>query len=822
MSLIARCFDNKHQLIAKPSAFSDISFTEIFDKDKLATILADPIKLNSYRRKEARDQVPLDKYLKQFYQLRCKELFEVETNFTYTRNEVLLTREQSTKCSMQGMLREARHFISHGLYTDVDMSNAHPRFILQICKELKIKCTALEQYVQDREQIIKDWIALDPNMTRDSCKTAFIKILYGNKKDLPKAKTAFLKLFAKEVPTIASKIMSKFPEYQLEVTKHRIRNGKNYNLEASGLSYLCQTFEASLLSEMFEILQENTNIADYSKTILAFDGMMIANSCWDNHFTPEKFIQMCHERINLPCFSLEVKDMSVIHDKLVELYKYKQPEDDLVHKVLLNQRQKTLTALRSQKKEGFIHEPQTYVRDFLEDLRKYGTFEDQEILDAYLAANINKYFARLTLCPGQYACNISKESTPMQIMPDQNVSYYSVKASGIAYEMKDLAKYIRGSSVLNKIKLYDAARLHPYTTGKDPTPDGILNTWTGFTAKLVQPVECEITNLWLSHFRDVISAGDESMYQYLMTWLNHIFTKPNKVSRRCLVLYSEEQQVGKGLLSQLLEAIIGDKYYYQHDGLEFLKTNFNGEVEGRIMNVCEELAALANDKVVSDTFKSLITDPKVNIKRKHSTPYNTESYLNFMLITNNLRGINIDVNDERFCVYKVSDCRKNQNDYFIKLLESLDNTQIINNVYSTIVNFKPTMSVLQQPRSETYKLVQDKSMSSSDKFIDMLNSITEEDEEVFEPLMAIATKTPKDSSMMRFRDVPLRAIYKDWCTSQGLNKPFGVTALIESAHRFEKKKGKTLLKVTSSGRSSYIDVANPRFFSDKIQALTLD
>ena len=818
MSLIARCFDKNYILVDSPSIISDRQFTEIFDECKLATLLEDPAKLKAFRRSNARDQVPLEKYLKQFYQLRAGDLTCNKAVFKYARNEIIKTRMQSNRSSMQGMLREARHFIAHGLYTDVDMSNAHPRIILQLCDELKIKCKALKQYVSDRQQIFADWMALDPSLTRDDCKVAFIKILYGSK-DAPAKKTPFVKAFIKEVPEIANKIMAKFPEYFAAATAIRLAKNENkvYNLKAAALSNLCQTFEASLLEEMFEILCENTNIVDSSKTILAFDGMMIANDCWDEDFTPEKFIELCHERINLPCFSLELKDMSVMHDKLVNLYKYKGPDEDIVYRVLVKDRNDMLNKYRNQKREGFTHEPQTYVRDFLEELRLMGTFDDSELLEAYLSANINKYFARLTLHPGMYACNISKDETPMQMIPDQNVSYYFKKLNSVMFERKSLAAYIKGSNVLNNIKLYNAARLHPFTTGKDPTPPGTLNTWTGFAGQLIEPVQCEITDLWFDHIKNVISAGDESMYDYMLTWLNHLFTKPNKVTRRCIVLYSEQQQIGKGLMSQLLGAIIGHKYYIQHDGLEFLKSNFNGEVEGKILNVCEELAALANDKTVSDTFKSLITDPIVNIKKKHQQPYNTQSYLNFMLISNNLRGVNISQEDERFCLYQVSPCRKGDHDYFNKLLESLDNPAVINNVYSRIVNFKPTRSVLDQPRSEVYFQAQERSLSSTARFFKEVSEIgDDEDDETYIELVSLCQKAPKEEDTARIVRKPFYDCYVKWAKSNGFK---GIVNSTNFADELEKSKYATQRKI---GGKYFADIKNPRLLGGSVDQLTLE
>lgn len=52
--------------------------------------------------------------------------------------------------------KELRTYFQPELYHDYDMSNAHPTLLLWICKELKLSCERLAEYVNDRAQVLKD------------------------------------------------------------------------------------------------------------------------------------------------------------------------------------------------------------------------------------------------------------------------------------------------------------------------------------------------------------------------------------------------------------------------------------------------------------------------------------------------------------------------------------------------------------------------------------------------------------------------------------------------------------------------------------------
>ncbi len=48
--------------------------------------------------------------------------------------------------------REVRHTIANHLYQDVDVKNAHPVILAFLCKQRKIPCPLLEEYINNRDE----------------------------------------------------------------------------------------------------------------------------------------------------------------------------------------------------------------------------------------------------------------------------------------------------------------------------------------------------------------------------------------------------------------------------------------------------------------------------------------------------------------------------------------------------------------------------------------------------------------------------------------------------------------------------------------------
>tara|TARA_R110002096_G_scaffold117912_1_gene255422 strand:+ start:480 stop:2483 length:2004 start_codon:yes stop_codon:yes gene_type:complete len=135
--------------------------------------------------------------------------------------------------------------------TDVDMKNAHPVIIYNLCKIHNITCLYLEQYVKDRNELISN----------GSCSKMDI-IRSINKKKLLKC-DGWLKSFDLEMKQI-QKHMFEIPDFE----KQKLLSETNpKNREGAFMSHLATSYEVQMLHHVIE----NVNV---DIGVLMFDGFM--------------------------------------------------------------------------------------------------------------------------------------------------------------------------------------------------------------------------------------------------------------------------------------------------------------------------------------------------------------------------------------------------------------------------------------------------------------------------------------------------------------------------------------------------------------------
>lgn len=790
--MLSNVFDKvgqTYKLKESSTIISELSFTEEFNADKLATLLMNMAPLNSYRRDNARNQVDLMKYLEDHFDLRGEDAWPKNRKISYKQNNDLKTRQQSVGSSAQGMLREARHFIYYDNYLDIDMKNCHPEIILYLCQELGIECSCLEKYVKNREAVIVrciehcgKFMETDEEMltlTRDFFKMYFLQITYGCGPEKIKKlenRPEYIDNFASEVANISKSIMGFFPEYFETVKEARIKNNKDYNHFGAALSNLCQTFEAYLLEEMFKILKtKSPKFSD--KSILCFDGIMIHKKCFDDSYTVHHYISDCHSQIDLPCFKLDIKSMEDTHNKIASLYKYKKPEkdNDYVNELFQRKITKFINELKNMPDEGFKHEPQTYISDFIDLVDTYKIWPSEHMLCEFLSAHINKYAVRiLNSQPGVFLQNISHDIICQKQFADHNLFYWKKKKE--AYEVKScsLQKYILKSSVVNRIKKYDAVQSHPFTKDAPSKCNArIFNSYQGFKAKLLDVSNEELLKskklqTWINHLKTVL-CEDALHFEYLLSWLNQMFKKTNLLTKRTLVFHSSGQQAGKGIFwDWIRESIVGSRYAEKRQGLSWLSSDFNAEIENTVLNVMEEASNLTGENYheAFDRFKSYSVDNMITIHEKHQTPRQAYNYNNFVILTNNEHPIKIEEKDARFAVFQASDCMIGNKDYFTYLADECRDEQTSNEFYTYIYNYEARVSVLDQPKSDLYKQMQSLSLCSSKRFMkEIVQMEVCSEDPTYTSIYSNCEQL--DNTSLRIRKTHLYASYVNWAKAAG-------------------------------------------------------
>ena len=208
--------------------------------------------------KEARIQY---KKMKDYLILKVKGTEYAKYNFVKGRNN---GRLYGDKTSIQNVPRFIRGFICDGLTTDIDMKNAHPTILHQLCKEYEYECPNLEKYINEREEILNR-IMNETQKTKEQAKKIILTATNTNKK-ISCLNCEFVANYSKEMRKLQKKFME---NKDYEYVKEYARDDGNF--EGSFINHILCIHE----NEILTVMREYYYINQLSIHSLAFDGLML-------------------------------------------------------------------------------------------------------------------------------------------------------------------------------------------------------------------------------------------------------------------------------------------------------------------------------------------------------------------------------------------------------------------------------------------------------------------------------------------------------------------------------------------------------------------
>lgn len=190
-------------------------------------------------------------------------------------------------------------------------------------------------------------------------------------------------------------------------------------------------------------------------------------------------------------------------------------------------------------------------------------------------------------------------------------------------------------------------------------PKGVFNFFRGFQVK---PVNGDCSP-YLNHLKQVICAGDEVSYTYLIGWLAHLFQQPDVKPNVAIVLKSVEG-TGKGTMAEPLLEILGF-HGNKTNGAYAIASRFNGTLASRLFIFADEVDL--TDKHVADRLKGLISETTVNLERKGLEIEPLPNYCRLIFASNHTRVLNAGIRERRYLVLEPSDHKAQDSAYFDKL-----------------------------------------------------------------------------------------------------------------------------------------------------------
>jgi len=169
--------------------------------------------------------------------------------------------------SIQGVKGFVRNFLlDDNRFRDLDINNAHPTFLLNICNLHNILCPHLGDYIKNRKKILKDLMETDKLNMREA-KDRILMIMFLHKR-IKSPKNKWVKGFIDEMYEIREKI-AKIEEYDFISRYISEEDADNY--EGCFLSNLLQIEENKILQEIIIYCREKGLYV----FALMFDGLII-------------------------------------------------------------------------------------------------------------------------------------------------------------------------------------------------------------------------------------------------------------------------------------------------------------------------------------------------------------------------------------------------------------------------------------------------------------------------------------------------------------------------------------------------------------------
>ncbi|EKO3975254.1 hypothetical protein FNO25_003258 [Vibrio fluvialis] len=215
------------------------------------------------------------------------------------------------------------------------------------------------------------------------------------------------------------------------------------------------------------------------------------------------------------------------------------------------------------------------------------------------------------------------------------------------------------------------------------TGSRFLNMWSGFEVEAVDGDDKLDRIMW--HLLHVICNGNQEHFHYLLAWMAQIIQKPERKSGVCVVLKSEARGTGKSTVSVLMEKLLG-QYAMRVQDSKHLLGAFNSHLANKLFVTIEE-AFWSGSPKDAGKFRTLITDSTITIEAKGKDAIEIDSYHRFLMCTNNDWAVPAHQQERRFFVLEVSDCKKQDKEYFRNLYADIDAPETIGQLFNFLKHY---------------------------------------------------------------------------------------------------------------------------------------
>lgn len=180
-----------------------------------------------------------------------------------------------------------------------------------------------------------------------------------------------------------------------------------------------------------------------------------------------------------------------------------------------------------------------------------------------------------------------------------------------------------------------------------------LNLWSGIPCAPIMNGDVSL----VLELINVLCGGNEVKARYLTMWLAHMVQRPEE---KCVIVpvIIGEQGTGKGLFTDgLLYRILTGSFYIRLDKPGTIKERFNAEQSRKFLTVLDE-ASWRGDHELVGIMKSLTGSSTMTVEEKFGGRYTIENYSRYIITSNDLESVRIEVSNRRYLVLESSNAWK--------------------------------------------------------------------------------------------------------------------------------------------------------------------
>ena len=581
-----------------------------------------------------------------------------------------------TNYGLQGMVREIRNTLCMDDCYDIDIVNSAPTILSQYFKKNDIQCPILNDYCNNRKNIIDKIInESEYDIDNGDVKISIIKFINGGAIDKTIIKSPFIISLKKEIDIIGKQLEIINPDIILE-----IKQEKKSNYLGSAICRIYQRIESEIILYADLFLKKR----GIETMTLIFDGFLIKKN------EAKEFNKDVIDDLNLYILDKTGYDIKFIIKPMMDGYnipieELEQYDDEIIYEgdpLSINEILKHL-------KNNIFKDLNTLIKDaskLLKDILYI--FSDGVKREVAVKSNYSR-----NNNTGIY--NLAKYTTFIGNYNKTKLKYFNDKGKVVTINLINVIEDLDNLQYNN----FYIAPIHQFENKNNDQK--YVNLFNPCIASRMESYNISDIQIILDHIKIVWANNDEHIYKYILSYLHDLVHL--KHTQICMVL-NGDMGCGKTIvLEYMIKYIFGHWCGHQTQGLKSICARFQGWIENKILILAEEPTTLQemNFSEYTEKLKDFITTNRCEIENKGVNKYTIDCFHNLIITCNHLKGIHVPSEKERrFFIIQCSEHFLNNFQYFEILNNTLNNENNMNTLFNYLYDYNDLIPLRPIPLTE--------------------------------------------------------------------------------------------------------------------------